>query len=171
LGGAAEGLPLSSDKSLAFLAYDKALVRHAREGRGNPTPAESLIWNKVLRHRQFHAYKFLRQKPLGPYIVDFYCAELRLVIEIDGDSHAQQVKYDEARSDYLRGLGLSVIRYANRDVLRNIEGVFMDLQSRIGIGNETGATRNRVKRCQTSLDPPLSRGKRVHFPLSGTDNF
>jgi very-short-patch-repair endonuclease len=137
--------PLTPDNALTFLAYDKALVRYARENRGNPTPAESLIWNKVLRHRQFHAYKFLRQKPLGPYIADFYCAELRLVIEIDGDSHAEQVKYDEERSDYLRRLGLNVIRYANRDVLQNIEGVFMDLQSRVGVGDETRAIQHHVE--------------------------
>jgi prepilin-type N-terminal cleavage/methylation domain-containing protein len=115
-----------------FLPYDKTLVSRARENRKNPTPAETLIWNKVLRHRQFQAYKFLRQKPIGRYIVDFYCAKLHLVIEIDGDSHARQVEYDEARSDYLRGLGLNVIRYGNQDVMRNIEGVFMDLQNQIG---------------------------------------
>jgi very-short-patch-repair endonuclease len=129
-------------KRRVFLPYDEALVSRARENRQNPTPAETLIWNKVLRHRQFQTYKFLRQKPIGSYIVDFHCAELRLVIEIDGDSHARQVEYDEARSEYLRGLGLDVIRYANREVLQNIEGVFLDLQNRIGIGNETGATQN-----------------------------
>ena len=126
-----ETLSPSPDKGRVFQLYDKTLVLRARENRKNPTPAETLIWNKVLRHRQFQAYKFLRQKPLGHYIVDFYCAELRLVIEIDGDSHARQVEYDEKRSDFLRGLGLSVLRYANRDVLQNIEGVFLDLQSRI----------------------------------------
>jgi very-short-patch-repair endonuclease len=132
----------STGERREFLLYDKSLVSRARENRKDPTAAETLIWNEVLRHRQFQAYKFLRQKPIGHYIVDFYCAELCLVIEIDGDSHARQVKYDEARSDYLHSLGLDVVRYTNRDVLQNIEGVFMDLQNRIGIGNGTGATQN-----------------------------
>ncbi|MDR2639480.1 MAG: DUF559 domain-containing protein, partial [Helicobacteraceae bacterium] len=106
-GRAGEGLA----SKRVFLPYDKTLVSRAKENRKNPPPAETLIWNKVLRHRQFQAYKFLRQKPIGWYIVDFYSARLRLVIEIDGDIHASQVKYDETRNDYLRSLGLNVIRY------------------------------------------------------------
>lgn len=60
----------------------------ARENCKNPTPAETLLWNKVLRHRQFAKFKFHRQKPIGPYIADIYCPELKLIIEVDGDSHA-----------------------------------------------------------------------------------
>lgn len=116
---------------MRFLHYDKKLVARARENRKNPTPAESLIWNKVLRHRQFECHKFARQKPIGRYIVDFYCAELRLVVEIDGDSHAAQAAYDEKRTQALNQLGLTVIRYANRDVLSNLEGVFEDFSSRV----------------------------------------
>jgi very-short-patch-repair endonuclease len=113
---------------LHFIPYDKSLTVLARENRKNPTPAESLIWNQVLRHRQFSDHKFLRQKPLGNYIVDFYCAELRQVIEIDGDSHAMQIGYDEERSRFLSSLGLHVLRYTNREVLQNLAGVFDDLQ-------------------------------------------
>jgi very-short-patch-repair endonuclease len=114
------------------LPYDKNLIAHARANRKNPTPAETLIWNRILRHRQFQHYKFLRQKPIGRYIVDFYCAELRLVIEIDGDSHAQQADYDETRTRDLTDLGLSVVRYTNPDVLHNLEGVFDDFMRRVG---------------------------------------
>jgi very-short-patch-repair endonuclease len=114
---------------LKFLPYDKHLTARARENRKNPTPAESLLWQKVLRGKQFSQYKFLRQKPIGAYIVDFYCAELRLVIEIDGDSHAGQLVYDARRSGFLNSLGLHVLRYTNRDVLGNLPGVFDDLTS------------------------------------------
>lgn len=114
-----------------FIPYNKSLTAYARENRKNPTPAENVIWNKVLRHRQFSNYKFLRQKPLGNAIVDFYCAELRLVIEIDGDSHAMQVGYDAERSRFLNSLGLCVIRYTNQDILHNLAGVFDDLQRHI----------------------------------------
>jgi len=116
---------------LFYLPYDKNLTALARENRRNPTPAESLLGNKVLRCRQFAPYKFLRQKPLGAYIVDFYCSELQLVIEIDGDSHARQIGYDGERMRFLNSLGLEMVRYANQEVLRNLAGVFSDLSRRI----------------------------------------
>ncbi|QXP82850.1 selenide, water dikinase SelD [Methylococcus sp. Mc7] len=114
-----------------YLPYDKNLTALARENRKNPTPAESLLWNKVLRCRQFARYKFLRQKPIGSYIVDFYCSELQLVIEIDGDSHARQIGYDSERTRFLNSLGLEVVRYANQEVLHNLAGVFADLSRRV----------------------------------------
>lgn len=67
-------------EGLKFLPYDKRLTALARENRRNPTPAETLLWQKVLRSKQFSHYKFHRQKPIGSYIVDFYCPEPRLVI-------------------------------------------------------------------------------------------
>jgi len=127
-----EGLGRAGEQlTSAYLPYNKALTARARENRNNPTMPESRIWNLVLRHRQFATYKFLRQKPLGNYVVDFYCSELRLVIEIDGDSHAETVDYDAQRTAVLQSLGLEVIRYTNDDVMSNIEGVYEDLWSRI----------------------------------------
>lgn len=117
-GRAGEGL---------VLPYNKNLTALARENRSNPTIAESKIWREVLRMRQFAEYKFLRQKPIGGYIVDFYCSELQLVIEIDGDSHAETEEYDRERTKSLNALGLQVVRYANDDIIRNIEGVYADL--------------------------------------------
>ena len=114
-----------------FLPYNKALTARARENRNNPTMPENRIWSLVLRHRQFARYKFLRQKPIDNYIVGFYCSEMRLVIEIDGDSHVETADYDAQRTAALRSLGLDVIRYANDDVIRNIEGVHEDLWSQI----------------------------------------
>jgi very-short-patch-repair endonuclease len=116
---------------LVFLKYDKRLTALARENRKTPTPAEALIWQKVLRSKQLEHHKFLRQKPIGPYIVDFYCAELRLVIEIDGDSHAEQADYDTQRTEYLNALGLRVIRYENRDVINNLPGIYEHLQTNL----------------------------------------
>ncbi|KAF7599048.1 MAG: hypothetical protein CGU29_09090 [Candidatus Dactylopiibacterium carminicum] len=110
-----------------FLPYAQALTALARANRRNPTPAEALLWRRVLRHRQFAHYKFHRQKPIGHYIVDFYCAELGLVVEVDGDSHAAQAEYDAARTRFLAGQGLRVLRYRNGDVLQNLSGVFDDL--------------------------------------------
>ena len=111
-------------EGLKFLPYKKHLTALARQNRNNPTPAETLLWQKVLRGKQFGQHKFLRQKPIGPYIVDFYCAELHLVIEVDGDSHAEQATDDVQRTAYLNKLGLSVRRYTNRDVLNNLPGLY-----------------------------------------------
>ena len=135
LSGGGQDTP-SPDKGragegLGFLKYDKRLTALARENRKNPTPAETLIWQKLLRSKQLEHYKFHRQKPIGPYVVDFYCSELHLVIEIDGDSHADQIAYDVQRTEYLNGLGLRVIRYANNDVLSNLSGVFDDFSTHI----------------------------------------
>ncbi|MBS1231070.1 MAG: endonuclease, partial [Proteobacteria bacterium] len=115
------------EERLKYLPYDKRLTALARQNRHNPTPAESLLWNKVLRGKQFEQHKFLRQKPIGDYVVDFYCARLRLVIEIDGDSHAEQVDYDDRRTRFLNSLGLRVWRYSNRDALGNLPGLYDDL--------------------------------------------
>ncbi len=90
------------------------------------------MWLEVLSRRQFSSYKFLRQKPIEHFIVDFYCAKLGWVIEIDGDSHAEQPRYDENRTALLERHGLTVIRYGNRDVLNNIAGVYDDLAGRLG---------------------------------------
>jgi very-short-patch-repair endonuclease len=131
--GAADAPPLTRGgrEGLGFLPYDPKLTTLARANRKNPTPAEQKIWFEILRNRQFAAYKFLRQKPIDRFIVDFYCAKLHLVIEIDGDSHAEDLAYDIERTKILHSYGLTVVRYANRDVLHNISGVYDDLIERI----------------------------------------
>lgn len=113
------------------LPYNKNLTALARENRKNPTAAERKIWGELLRMRQFAHFKFLRQKPLAGYIVDFYCSELQLVIEIDGDSHAETIEYDAERTKVLEALGLTVVRYTNAEVLQNIQGVFDDLIEKV----------------------------------------
>jgi len=77
----------------------------------------------VLRNRNLGEYKFRRQHPIGYFIVDFYCAKARLVIEVDGDSHAAQEDYDQARTDWLNDRGYTVIRFTNLDVKENISAV------------------------------------------------
>ena len=117
--------------SRTHIPYDTRLTAPARENRKNPSPAEKKMWFEVLHNKSFENLKFTRQKPLDQYIVDFYCAELRLVIEIDGDSHGEQTAYDQERTKRLNQFGIRVIRYTNRDVLHNIENVYQDLKIRI----------------------------------------
>jgi adenine-specific DNA-methyltransferase len=94
----------------------------ARELRKNPTDAEKALW-KHLRLRQLGGYKFRRQQPLGPYIVDFVCSEKRLIVELDGGQHAEQVAYDEARTAWLEAQGFRILRFWNNDVLKEIDAV------------------------------------------------
>jgi len=111
-----------------YLPYKRKLTQLARQNRNNPTPAEKKLWYEVLSRKRFEGYKFTRQKPLGGYIVDFYCSKLQLVIEIDGDSHSENAEYDEVRTNMLKQYGLKVLRYTNQDVMNNIEGVYRDLR-------------------------------------------
>jgi very-short-patch-repair endonuclease len=81
-----------------------------------------MLWS-VLRSRSVGGLKFRRQHPIEPYIVDFDCAEARLIVELDGESHDGREEYDRERSDHLQSLGLTVMRVANDDVVENLEGV------------------------------------------------
>jgi very-short-patch-repair endonuclease len=112
---------------LKYLPYKRGLTKLARQNGNDPTPAETKVWYEVLCRKQFQGYKLTRQKPLGDYIVDFHCSKLQLVIEINGDSHAENEEYDRTRTRVLSQLGLKVLRYTNRDVCNNIEGVYQDL--------------------------------------------
>ena len=94
----------------------------ARELRRNPTEAERRLW-KHLRLRQIGGYKFRRQQSLGPYIVDFVCLGKRVVVEVDGGQHSEQIAYDTERSAWLEAQGFRVLRFWNHEVLKEIEVV------------------------------------------------
>jgi len=100
------------------------------------TGPEKRLWSR-LRARQLQGVKFRRQHGIGPYIVDFYCPERSLVIEVDGDSHAdaEQSQKDQRRDRYLQSIGLSVVRYGNDDIMKNLDGVLEDLQKRLTLGS------------------------------------
>ena len=96
----------------------------SRELRQLSTKSEQIMWN-MLRQRQINNLKFRRQHPIGPFVVDFYCSEINLVIEVDGDIHAfpkNRLK-DELRERYIKSQGLRIIRITNGDVFGNIDGV------------------------------------------------
>jgi very-short-patch-repair endonuclease len=101
---------------------DPALLQRAREMRREPTEPERRLWQKV-RRKQLDGYKFRRQHPIGRFILDFYCHEARLVVELDGESHAFQEEYDAARTEWLKAQGLRVLRFPNQVVMKNMEGV------------------------------------------------
>ena len=98
------------------------LLHHAREMRQQPTEPERRLWQH-LRRKQLGGFRFRRQQPLGAYIVDFYCHDSRLVVEVDGDSHAFQEEYDAERTAWLEEQGNQVIRFWNVEVMQNLDGV------------------------------------------------
>lgn len=165
-----------------ILPYDKRLKSNARVLRGNKTDAEQKLWNR-LRRKQINGWQFYRQKPLGTYIVDFYCAAANLVVELDGSQHFKpehQLK-DQQRDAYLAALGLRVLRFDNRQVLLETDAV-VEYISRIppsppftkgGAGSlagneaiadseqalpETNATPSNPSPPQTTTTPPFEKG-------------
>ena len=116
-----------------FIPYNTELTAKARENRKNETYAEKKFWLEILKVDPFNKYKFNRQKPLLDYIADFYSSKLKLVIEIDGDTHYEREKLDEERTKKLNKYGIQVIRYENEDVLNNIEAIYENLRSKLCI--------------------------------------
>ena len=111
----------------------------ARALRAQMTDAETLMWQQ-LRGRRFQGFKFRRQRPLGPYILDFVCLEAGLVIEIDGGQHAEQQAYDQARTALIESHQLTVIRFWNHEVM-----------------NDTAAVLENIWQTLQTLTPALSR--------------
>lgn len=101
-------------------------LEFARQMRREMTPAEAKLWQR-LKAGRLAGYHFRRQQVIGQYIVDFYCHQAGLVIEIDGGIHLQQVDYDRARENYLREIGLQVIRFDNEEVRHNLENVLAEI--------------------------------------------
>jgi very-short-patch-repair endonuclease len=94
----------------------------AREMRVQMTDAEGLLW-RLLRNRRIAGAKFRRQHPVGPYILDYYCVEKRLCIELDGGQHNEAVDYDQRRDNWLETQGIRVLRFWNNQMLAETEAV------------------------------------------------
>jgi very-short-patch-repair endonuclease len=105
---------------------DRTPIVRARALRTEDTRSEARLW-AALRDRRLGGWRWKRQVPQGPYIVDFYCAAARLVVEIDGGQHAEQVGYDDRRTAFLNAKGLRVLRFWNHQVITNIDGVCLTI--------------------------------------------
>jgi very-short-patch-repair endonuclease len=107
-----------------MLPFNRKLKPLARSLRTNMTEAEQLIWSKI-RRKQIDNLQFYRQKNIGHYIVDFYCPKRKLIVELDGGQHYENegMKKDQERDRYLQGLGFTVLRFSDIDVLKSIDGV------------------------------------------------
>jgi 5-methyltetrahydrofolate--homocysteine methyltransferase len=96
--------------------------------RINSTQAEEILW-RALRDRRLASFKFRRQKFMGPFIADFYCASARLVIEVDGDIHDYQKAYDDTRTRQFEAFGYRIIRFMNELVLNDLETVLSQIKA------------------------------------------
>jgi very-short-patch-repair endonuclease len=92
--------------------------KRAQYLRRNLTEAEKKLW-WFIRERRLNGYKFRRQAPIGPYIVDFVCFDKKVIVELDGYHHKFQKEYDQKRKDWLRGEGFQVLRFWNQEVMRS----------------------------------------------------
>jgi len=108
------------------------IIARARILRQSMTPAEQLLWSAV-RRKQLNGVRFRRQHPIAQFVVDFYCHQAGLVIELDGEIHAQadQQQRDNDRTYELERLGLRVIRFQNEEILNNISGILVRISNEL----------------------------------------
>ncbi len=113
--------------------YNRTSEKQRRQSLRSEMPkAEEILWSK-LRRQQFMGYKFRRQYSIGPYIVDFYCASVRLAIEVDGDSHFQigaQTR-DQARQALIESYGIHFLRFTNGEVLDHLDAVLENIAGKL----------------------------------------
>lgn len=111
--------------------YNNSVFKSRRkELRVNQTEAEKILWQE-LRGRKLEKCKFWRQYSVGPYILDFYCPQIRLAIEVDGSQHAKAIEYDEEREKYMVDLDIKTIRYSNKDIMNKLEAVIKQIRNHI----------------------------------------
>jgi len=110
------------------IPHNKKLKTNSQVLRTSMTDAEIRIWSHI-RLKQVKGLQFYRQKPIGKYIVDFYCPKIKLVIEIDCGQHYKDalIHRDQIRDEFMKKLGIMVLRYTNTDVIDNIDGVIENL--------------------------------------------
>jgi very-short-patch-repair endonuclease len=121
------------------LHYNKSVMKKRRKAlRKNLSKSEAIVWSHLSR-RQMHGYKFRRQYSVDQYVLDFYCPQLKLAIEIDGESHfhGSAEEYDKHRQEYIESFGIRFLRFTNDDVCTNIDGVFLKIVETIKNGTSS----------------------------------
>lgn len=113
----------------SFNHYNKNLKPFARKLRNKSTDAEIKLWMRLLRNKQLLGYPFLRQRPICNYIADFFCKELKLVIEVDGGYHLMRSDADRLRDETLKAAGYTTLRFTNDEVIYNTDAVRETLEN------------------------------------------
>ena len=112
-----------------MFSYNKQLKNLARVNRKAGNLPEALLWYELKQNKM--GVSFVRQRPIGNYIADFYCRERKLVIEIDGSSHDNKYKYDKERDEYMQKLGIHVLRISDKDVKKDMSNVLIWIKHNI----------------------------------------
>jgi len=128
-----------------IIPYNPQLKEKARHLRNNSTFTEIMLWN-YLKNKQVKGYDFHRQKPLGNFLVDFFCNELMLAIEVDGESHHGNEQHDKERQKKIEQFGISFLRFDDMEVRHSLEGVLKKIEA-------------WIERYETTHPRPLSRGE------------
>lgn len=138
-----------------FPEYSPKLIPVARMLRKRMTGAEKKLWAHV-RGSQL-GIKFRRQVPFGPYIADFYCAKAKLEIELDGNQHYTQesLAADHKRDEYFAALSIKVVRYRNRDVMTNIDGIIADILHNVRSNEASSITSKPPDNQEVDLDKDI----------------
>ncbi len=110
-----------------IVPYSPRLKQTARTLRKNMTLGEVILWQHI-RRRQIKGYQFLRQKPIGKYVVDFFCKELMLAIEVDGESHEGRQREDEERQEKLKKLGVRFLRFQDSHVKQDLANILKRIE-------------------------------------------
>ncbi len=137
------------------LALPIEILAFARELHSKQTSAETMLWN-LLRSRRFLGLKFRRQHAVPPYVLDFYCDELQIAVELDGGQHNEdgETQRDARRAAYLAERNIEVIRYWNHDLMLRTEAVLEDLMTRLSM-------KPRPSPDAVASTSPEGRGKRA----------
>jgi very-short-patch-repair endonuclease len=138
----------------------KELKPFRKELRNNSTPAEATLW-KYLQRSQQEGRKFRRQHSVGNYILDFYCPTERLCIELDGAGHFTDAgfEYDEERTAYLSSLNIKVVRFENKLVFENLEGVLQEIRNSFRILSPLRGEKNEIQPPPALRTPPETGGE------------
>jgi very-short-patch-repair endonuclease len=129
------------------------LTYRAKRLRRACTDAEARLW-EALRDRRLGGWKWRRQAPCGPFILDFLCAQARLVVELDGSQHAEQQVYDARRTAQLAAMGLRVLRFWNSEVLANLDGVCVSILEALDEASRQGRCRAAPAVRGPAIEPP-----------------
>lgn len=169
-------------QSKNYPSYRKDLIEKARKLRKSSTPGEIELW-KLVKNKQVLSYQFRRQRPIKNYIVDFYCKELRLAIEIDGSSHDYKVEYDQKRQEKLEELGITFLRFSEKDTKENPGYIVNEIESWIksrllthpsipsagGEAQDVHSEANKSTVKEKLFDPNLKLNNELSSPRRGNE--
>jgi very-short-patch-repair endonuclease len=126
LGVVKSGVNIEAMAEFGRINYNPTLNPRSKKMSREMTKSECNIWFNLLSKRQLLGYKFTRQKIVFNYILDFYCSELLLAIEIDGDTHS--IEYDKVRDSFIESIGITTLRFSNSEALQNLNGIKQSLE-------------------------------------------